>query len=615
MFTPAYATAYRDAALVINRASVKFWTAFRPHRDVSTSLGISAAVHLVLLLGVGAALYVDGNDDADIPELSVQLETREGPNDEEFTEASLPQPAPDPVEDVLDDPGHRRADARRAACWPTPRRCSKRFPTSRNSNHRRRSSSPTRRPAPSSRPPASRPTRWPRSPKPNPQGAADVMPQPEQVMLTRNVQQLAQKLLDTNTTATTISWQQDGQQYSARVMRQPAADSTGLEQVIAEIMTSKDGKRMKTRLSLKRLAFSHFTQLVNNWDPNIMLHDDVIDGRFHSNSEISLSAMDGVKPRFFGKVTTAAQKVTFNSFNTRRNKDVFQGGFETKTDRVTLPRDMPDVVNGGAARYHAPCVRRGHAHHLQRRRQLRLAPRQWRGRRCSASEPSEQPQYLIGEKGAKLYVRGTVRGIFTVYSPSDIEIEDDLVYLKDPRQTVISRDFLALISGRDIKIANSAVTGPGDLTVHAALFARRRFFTEAIDHARPATHVHLRQPDRRHDLGHRTALRHQARLRQALRIPAAGQLSDDAALRGRFLGPGLAGGRGRRKRPAGRESRPVPVAQRQLFVGAIDKSRAPTLHSAYIPPPAKWCRVRKVGNRCVAPTTSPLPSPGTMSPP
>ena len=50
-------------------------------------------------------MYVDGLDDEDVPELSVQLVTREGPNDEEFTEASLPQPAPDPVEDVLDDPG------------------------------------------------------------------------------------------------------------------------------------------------------------------------------------------------------------------------------------------------------------------------------------------------------------------------------------------------------------------------------------------------------------------------------------------------------------------------------------------------------------------------------
>jgi hypothetical protein len=268
-------------------------------------------------------------------------------------------------------------------------------------------------------------------------------------------------------------------------MRQPAADSTGLEQVIAEIVTSKDGKRMKTRLSLKRLAFSHFTQLVNNWDPNILLHDDVIDGRFHSNSEISLSAMNGVKPRFFGKVTTAAQRVTFNSFNTRRNQDVFQGGFETKTDRVTLPRDMPDVVNGGGA-----VNRRAFASDT---RIIFNADGSYVWRLANGegdlarSDPSEQPQFLIAEKGVKLYVRGTVRGVFTVYSPSDIEIEDDLVYLKDPRQTLISRDFLALIAGRDIKVSGPEVTGPGDLTVHAALFARRRFFTESIDKAKPAT--------------------------------------------------------------------------------------------------------------------------------
>ena len=52
---------------------------------------------------------------------------------------------------------------------------------------------------------------------------------------------------------------------------------------------------MKTRLSLKRLAFSHFTQLVNHWDPNIRLHDDVIDGRFHSNTEIGLAFSGGIE--------------------------------------------------------------------------------------------------------------------------------------------------------------------------------------------------------------------------------------------------------------------------------------------------------------------------------
>ncbi len=90
----------------MRNAAESFWTALRTtHRDIATTLGISVALHLTLLMLFGAALYTAGEDERDVPELSVQLETREGPSSEEFTEAALPQPAPDPVEDVLDDPG------------------------------------------------------------------------------------------------------------------------------------------------------------------------------------------------------------------------------------------------------------------------------------------------------------------------------------------------------------------------------------------------------------------------------------------------------------------------------------------------------------------------------
>jgi hypothetical protein len=486
VITPAYANAYRETTLAVKRASVRLWTAFRPHRDVSTSLGISAAIHLILLFGIGTALYIDGADDTDVPELSVQLVTREGPNDEEFTEASLPQPVPDPVEDVLDDPGTGELilDAPTLAD-ATPMIEQVPDVAQTDTSAAIVDLTPTAGAVLTTTGVSKAIVAAVAEPDSESDGAVETMPQPEQAMLTRNVQQLAQKLLDTDTTMTHISWQEDGQQYSARVMRQPAADSTGLEQVTAEIVTDKDGKRMKTSLSLKRLAFSHFTQLVNVWDPYIMLHDDVIDGRFHSNSEISLSAMGGVKPRFFGKVTTAAHKVTYNNFNPRRTQDVFQGGFETRTDRVTLPRDMPDIVSGGEDL--------GRRAFQEDTRILFNEDGSYSWRLANGegplhrSEPSEQPQYLIGEKGVKLYVRGTVRGIFTVYSPSDIEIEDDIVYLKDPRQTLVSRDFLALISGRDIKVAAGKITGPGDLNIHAAIFARRRFLTVAVDHSKPAT--------------------------------------------------------------------------------------------------------------------------------
>jgi hypothetical protein len=483
VISPAFTTACHGATLAIRRAAVECWTSLRTtHRDIAASLGISATFHLAVLLVFGAAIYTSGEDDMDLPELSVQLETREGPSSEEFTEAALPKPAPDPVEDVLDDPGTgaRTLDAAAIAdVQPTlqdmpdvtevaPEEAFAEIPTPQPGSVVTTTSESSETVAAITHPEAVPEVR---------------VAEPEQVMLTKNIKQLAQKLLDTDMQNTELTWQQDGQQYSARVMRQPAADSTGLEQVVAEIMTNKEGKRMMTRLSLKRLAFSHFTQLVNHWDPNIRLHDDVIDGRFHSNTEIGLAFSKGIEPRFFGKVTTSAASMTYDNFGIRkRSKDVFQGGVETRTERVSLPREMPDVVNAGG----------------EEDRRVFIADTRiifnpdgsyvWRLANgegpLERAEASEKPHYLIGEKGAKLYVRGTVAGIYTVYSPTDIEIEGDLTYLKDPRDTLISRDFLALISGRDIRVAGPEITGGGDLHIHAALFARRRFCIESVDRAK-----------------------------------------------------------------------------------------------------------------------------------
>ena len=496
MTSPVYTMACLDAASVGRRAAVRFWTAFHPHRDVTSSLGISALAHVALFVIIGSAYYADGDDDADIPELAVQLETREGPNDEEFTEAALPTPAPEPIDEVIEDPGSsaQTFDAPLAANDETLLE---------------HSPEPAHEPLPEPAIDAE-----PAEPvlaatstetgalvtttgvsehevamvtEPAPQPPAEKIPEPEKEMLARNVQKAAQTLLDGELTDSELTWEQDGRQYQARLLRQPAPDSTGIERVIAEVVTHKDGKQMKTRLSLKRLAFSHFTQLVNDWDPHIQLHDDVIDGRFHSNTEIALTATKGVEPRFFGKVTTAASRLTFSGFSQRRKKEMFQAGYETRTDRVLLPSDMPVILNGGEEG-----DRRVFTHDT---RIIFNPDGSYVWRRSNGEgellreEASTRPRYLIGGKGAKLFVRGTVSGIFTIYTPGDIEVEDDLVYGKDPRNSVMSRDFLALISGRDICVAGPHVTGGGDVTVHGALYAKRRFYIKEVDEPEDATLV------------------------------------------------------------------------------------------------------------------------------
>jgi hypothetical protein len=50
-----------------------------------------------------------------------------------------------------------------------------------------------------------------------------------------------------------------------------------------------------------------------------------------------------------------------------------------------------------------------------------------------------------------------------------------LVYAHDPHEADAS-DYLGLISNKDVAVAAQNVTGPGDLKIQAAIYARRRFF-------------------------------------------------------------------------------------------------------------------------------------------
>src|SRR4051812_14145504 len=181
----------------MRRASGKCWTAFRPHRDSTSCLAISAAVHLLILFGVGSAIYESGDDDKDIPELSVQLETREGPNDQEFIEAALPQPAPEPVEQVVDDPGtgEQTLDAP-ALGDSTPMQ--ERIPDVAEIDDAAALVVPVPEAGSVLTTTADSATQVPVVTEPVPEGAPEVIPEPEQVMLTRNVQRVAMKLLDTN---------------------------------------------------------------------------------------------------------------------------------------------------------------------------------------------------------------------------------------------------------------------------------------------------------------------------------------------------------------------------------------------------------------------------------
>lgn len=307
----------------------------------------------------------------------------------------------------------------------------------------------------------------------------------EQTALSQRLERLAEESLDA--VRTEVTWKQDGKQYSAVLIREPAEDGTALERVVARVSASDRGKYLTTIVNLRRLAFSQFTQLVDNWDPMVQLHDDEIVGRFHSNSQLNLLYDSHAAPKFLGKVTTAARSFNTESHARRRDSETFRGGVETRVGRIVLPESLQPFE-------WAPKDENARIHEFTNDAHIRFyrdGSYTWHTRDSLESEylnePSEHPVYFVASRGTTLYVKGVVAGRVLIYSPHRIVIEGSLTYASDPRDTPASGDYVGLVSNKDVQVAPPGVTGPGDLEIDAAIFAGRRFVVTNINHRRTAT--------------------------------------------------------------------------------------------------------------------------------
>jgi hypothetical protein len=312
-----------------------------------------------------------------------------------------------------------------------------------------------------------------------------VSPQTEKSALVRDLTRLAEKL--TKTRQAQMTWEQEGKQYHAALVMQPASNGVEFDHVIAEVSAEDHGRTFRTQIRLKRLAFSHYTQMIDRWDPMVQLHDDEIVGRFHVNSQFNL-LYDGRKtPVFLGKVTTAANSFSTQATGRRREAEIFRGGIETRAGLIALPEEVRPFE-------WAPREENIRVHEFTDDTHIRFfadGSYSWQGRNRSTkeyrNEPSERPVYFIASSVADLHVQGVVRGKVLVYSPQRIVVEGNLTYARDPRDDPDSGDYLGLVSDRFIEVAPNFVTGPGDLEIHAALFAGRRFLVRDIDYPRTAT--------------------------------------------------------------------------------------------------------------------------------
>lgn len=294
-------------------------------------------------------------------------------------------------------------------------------------------------------------------------------------MLNRKLKGWAAQLPSVANTGSPLSWTDGGQRYTAHFKTLEPAGEMGIEKILVDISTEQDGAPLSTQVHMRRLAFSNFAQFVDRWDPDVQIHDDELDGRFHANSEITVLYDRKVRPTFHGKVTTTSRRInTANSKGRSRRKEIFRGGLETGVRRISLPRrfvPFPEEAAADAARTHYFAADTRITFHDD-------GGYSWRPLEAARSErrpPGSGPLYLLGGKKVNLYVKGTVAGQVLVHTPERIIIEGDLIYPDYPHVALDSPHFLGLVADKSVEIAAPNVTGPGDLTVNAAIYAKWRF--------------------------------------------------------------------------------------------------------------------------------------------
>ena len=274
----------------------------------------------------------------------------------------------------------------------------------------------------------------------------------------------------------TLTWRENGRRYTAVLRRQPATDATSMDHLTVEVTTESDGDRLLTELRMTRMAFSNFAQFVDRWDPEVVVHDDEIDGRFHSNSTFRVNGGPGVRPVFRGKVTLAASNFetasgTLGSSGGWVNRrTMFPAGLKTMAHRISLaPRLPPDTRGDDVQRFDHDAAITFYED----------GSYGWRSGVSSQPEQrgvlTDRPHYLIGTRdNVTLEVQGTVHGTVLVYTPGRIVIVHDLRYAHDPHEPGAA-DYLGLVAERSVEIDEPNVTGPGDLEVYASIYARELF--------------------------------------------------------------------------------------------------------------------------------------------
>jgi hypothetical protein len=227
-------------------------------------------------------------------------------------------------------------------------------------------------------------------------------------------------------------------------------------------------------------SFSMFAWMTNIENGVYWITGDTVWGRAHSNSTFYVSG----RPVYMDKVTTT------NSFSPKpgvgTNQAIFKKGYETGIAPITLPSDMTELVTAstsGGKKYTGDIwvtLDPGTSSTGDGKAYIRSTSSGPIIDSISLGNASFNG-VLLGT--GRVNVKGTLDGKLSIGSMTDVYIQDDIRYAKNP-QTSASDDILGLVANRDVVVADNAANNHS-VYVDGCVFARSGSFRAENYDSRP----------------------------------------------------------------------------------------------------------------------------------
>jgi hypothetical protein len=221
---------------------------------------------------------------------------------------------------------------------------------------------------------------------------------------------------------------------------------------------------------------------MSNFEGNVFwITGDTVWGRIHSNGNLH---MDG-QPVFMKKVTTA--KGFDPKPGTGGNDAIFKNGYETGVAEIDYPTDLSEIIAASA-----PPAGRNYPVDIW----VDLTPGTatnndgWALVRTSAGGPVidsinlADPSFngvLLG--AGRVNIQGTLDGKLSVTSLSDVYVQNDVTYERNPRFGP-SDDLLGLVAEHDVVVADNAANN-NNCEIQASIFCRTGSFRAENYNGRP----------------------------------------------------------------------------------------------------------------------------------